>query len=109
MVFQKKGEKVASNAHQSFNQSSNNMEERIVWCKKGCHSLVQKGGAYSLVQKGGAYSLDPSLVPPIACIVLYVFFRRIWAHETDICNTDRGRRKFKNNLCSGVQLLGKSF
>ena len=35
MVFQKKGEKVASNAHQSFNQSSNNMGVRIVWCKKG--------------------------------------------------------------------------
>ena len=35
MVFQKKGEKVASNAHQSFNQSSNNMGARIVWCKKG--------------------------------------------------------------------------
>ena len=34
MVFHKKGEKVASNAHQSFNQSSNNMGVRIVWCKK---------------------------------------------------------------------------
>ena len=35
MVFQKKREKVASNARQSFNQSSNNMGVRIVWCKKG--------------------------------------------------------------------------
>ena len=33
--FRKKREKVASNAHQSFNQSSNNMGVRIVWCKKG--------------------------------------------------------------------------
>ena len=31
MVFQKKGEKVANNAH----QSSNNMGVRIFWCKKG--------------------------------------------------------------------------
>ena len=35
MVFQKKEEKVASNARQSFNQSSNNMGVRIVWCKNG--------------------------------------------------------------------------
>ena len=33
--FRKKGGKVASKAHQSFNQSSNNMGVRIVWCKKG--------------------------------------------------------------------------
>ena len=35
MVFQKKMGKVASNAHQSFNQSSNDTRKRIVWCKKG--------------------------------------------------------------------------
>ena len=35
MVFQKKGGKVASNARQSFNQSSNKMGVRIVWCKEG--------------------------------------------------------------------------
>ena len=35
MVFQEREEKVASNAHQSFNQSSNSMGVRIIWCKKG--------------------------------------------------------------------------
>ena len=31
MVFQKKGEKIPSDAHQSINQSSNNTKGRIVW------------------------------------------------------------------------------
>ena len=50
MVFQKKGEKVASNARQSFNQSSNNMGVRIVWCKKGvCTVRVHPSYALSLL------------------------------------------------------------